>query len=154
MNVPRINFYILLFHSCKLLFLFLFQSVVAPSENFRFGRKYFSFFHLQYFPSHSSPYFYALSTRCIVCGFSRHKTLLFSECKTAFIEFSYYVSARVSYQCQHEVSSTWGQGWEEPGHVLTRSKVQVLLAQEAHSLVLQVPALMLTADLFKKFYLE
>ena len=37
---------------------------------------------------------------------------------------------------QHKVSSTWGQAWEEPSHVLMHSKLQVLLAQEVHSLVL------------------
>lgn len=54
----KLFFYSLLFH----LYLLLspFQSLAAPTEDFTFRKKTTSFFHLQYFPSHASPYFYAL----------------------------------------------------------------------------------------------
>lgn len=54
-------------------------------------------------------------------------------------------------QCHYKVSSIWGQ---EPRHVLTHSKVQVLSTQEVHILLQHVTVLILTADMFKRFYLE
>lgn len=53
-------------------------------------------------------------------------------------------------QCHYKVSSSWGQGSR---HVLTHSKVQVLLIQEMNILLLQVSVLIITA-MFKRFYLE
>lgn len=81
MNVSRIIFYISLFHSYELFFLFPYQSVVAPLENFRLQINYFPILHLQYFPSHFSPYVNALYTRYIVCGFSDTNSFWFWNAK-------------------------------------------------------------------------